>query len=94
MQNKKSNKLIPNAHNYNKNGLLLILLENIRATSINEMKSSKQYSRWISIVHDKMKQEIRQTEDLEYLNILSIFNFQKYFPISLHEEKRNCLLES
>ena len=72
MQNKKSNKLIPNAHNYNKNGLLLILLENIRATSINEMKSSKQYSRWISIVHDKMKQEIRQTEDLEYLNTINI----------------------
>ena len=44
----------------------------MEATSMNEIKSIKQYSKLISIEHTGMNEKDRQIEDLEYLNTINI----------------------
>ena len=41
-------------------------------TSMNEIKSNKQYSKLISIEHPGMNEVYRHFEDLEYLNTINI----------------------
>ena len=65
-------------------------------TSMNEIKSSKQYSKLISIELPQMNDDNNHqvdwhVEDLEYLNTI---NIQKYFPMSLNEDIRNNICQN
>ena len=65
-------------------------------TSMNEIKSSKQYSKLISIELPQMNDDNNHQvdwhfEDLEYLNTI---NIQKYSPMSLNEDIRNNICQN
>ena len=47
-------------------------LARMEGTSMNQIKSNKQYSKLISIEHIGMKQVAQHFEDLEYLNTINI----------------------
>ena len=68
----------------------------MEGTSINEIKSIKQYSKLISIELPQMNDDTYHQvdwhfEDLEYLNTI---NSQKYFPMSLNEDIRNNICQN
>ena len=65
-------------------------------TSMNEIKSIKQYSKLISIEHTGMYDDTNHQidwhfEDLKYLNTI---NIQKYSPMSLNEDIRNNICQN
>ena len=53
-------------------GMILTRPARMEGTSMNEIKSIKQYSKLILIEHTRMNQVDRHFEDLEYLNTINI----------------------